>query len=423
MRKLFLTIMVLILTAAAPAATIRWVGNATTTAQVDKFTPADPNTGHIFTLTVTGLDSTTAAISFTVDANDVIGAVCYNLVKNWNASTDTLCTPITANNYQTYITLTADTSGTAFSVASSVAAGTGGTPAPTLTRSVTTKNEGPQDWTSTANWSGSALPGGAASQDVYVDGATILYGLDQSGISNTLDSLNISQSQIGSNPAAGYAPIYLQIKSTAIGCGAYYGPGTPSESAPINIDTGSTASTIVVYNAGTNGTMPAVRLKANSASTSVRALKGKVGIAYEAGETTTIGTLTVSYVNQPTSDADVYIGSDVTMTTLNQTGGDVVLQCGLTTATSEAGTLETAGSGTITTLNAKGAKCTLNSTGTITTLNITGGTVDFSRSAAARTVTTLKLDDGGKLKYDPSIVTLTNKVNSDNAVTLTATGG
>lgn len=409
--------------AAAPAATVRWLGNATEVAQVDKFTPTDPNTGHIFTLTATGLDSTTAAISFTADANDVVGAVCYNLAKNWNASTDTLCTPITAANNQTYITLTADTAGVAFSVASSVGAGTGGTPAPTLTRAVTTKNEGPRDWSSTANWSAGALPGGAAGQDVYINGATILYGLDQSAISNTLDSLSISQSQTGSNPAAGHSPIYLQIKSTTVNLGAYYGPGAPSESAPINIDTGSTASTLVVYNAGSNGTMPAVRLKANSGSTNVRVLKGKVGIAYEAGETATVGVLTVSYVNRPTSDADVFVGEGVTMTTLAQTGGNVVLQCALTTATSEAGTLDTAGGGAITTLNASGATCTLNSTGTITTLNITGGTVDFSRSAAARTVTTLKLDDGGKLKYDPSIVTLTNKVNSDNAVTLTAMGG
>jgi len=421
MRKLIEILMILILSVTASAATVRFTGNAAVVAQVDRFTPANPNTGDIYYLTATGLDGTTEQISFTVAGTETVAAVCDGLAAAWNASSDSLCTPITADpNY--LLVLTADTAGDGFSVASSVYDGSGGD-APTLTRAAITANAGPKDWSSTGNWSGGAVPGGAASQDVYVEDATIHYGLDQSGIANTLASLNISQSQIGSNPAAGYGVTYLQIKATAVNLGAYYGPGMPSESAPINIDVGSTESTIIVYNSGTNGTMPAVRLKANNASTNVRALKGKVGIAYEAGETATVGTITVSYVSKPTSDADVYIGDGVTMTTLTQTGGDVVLQCAATTVTTEAGTLQTAGSGAIGTLNAKGSTITANSTGTITTCTITGGTVDFSKSAASRTVTTLKLDEGGKLKYDPSIVTLTNKVNSDNAVTLTATSG
>ena len=420
MRKIFLTAIFLILAATASAATVRFTGSAAAVAQVDRFDPANVEVDDIFTLTVTGADNKVAAISFTATAATVDN-VCDGLAAAWNASTSTACTPVTADpNY--LLVLTADTAGNAFTITASATDG-GIADTQTLTKVPITANAGPRDWTSTDNWSGGALPGGAAGQDVYIEDATILYGLDQSGISNTLDSLNISQSQIGSNPAAGYAPIYLQIKATAVNVGAFYGPGTPSESAPINIDTGSTASTIIVYNSGSNGTMPAVRLKANSASTSVRALKGKTGLAYASGETATIGTLTVSYVGSPASDADVYVGSGVTMTTLAQTGGDVVLQCGLTTATAGAGTLTTAGSGAITTLNASGSTVTANSTGTITTLNITGGTVDFSKSAAARTVTTLKLDAGGKLKYNPAIVTLTNNVDSDNAVTLTAAGG
>jgi len=420
MRKILLIGLFLILAAASPAATVRWLGNATAVAQVERYDAGTVEVGDIFTLTVTGLDGVTKAISFTATAATADN-VEDGLAAAWNASTNSNCTPVTADpNY--HIVMTADTAGNAFSITASTTDG-GGNDTQTLSKTTITANAGPQDWSSTDNWSGGALPGGAASQDVYINGATILYGLDQSGISNTLDSLNIQQSQIGSNPAAGYLPTYLQIKVTAVNIGAFYGPGTPSESAPINIDTGSTASTIAVYNTGTNSTQPACRIKANSGSTNIRVLKGSVGIAYEDGETTTIGTLTSSYTSRPTSDADIFIGSGVTMTTLSQTGGGVVLQCGLTTATSEAGTLETAGSGAITTLNAKGATCTLNSTGTITTLNITGGSVDFSKSAGGRTVTTLKLDSGGKLIYDPSIVTLTNKVDSDNAVTLTATEG
>jgi hypothetical protein len=217
---------------------------------------------------------------------------------------------------------------------------------------------------------------------------------------------------------------YLQIKATAVNIGYNYGPGSPAGSGRIKLDLGSTASTVTIDNTGTNTdtNKPTVRIKANSATTVIRVRKGKVGIAFESGETTTIGSITVSYVSQPSSDADVFIGAGVTLTTLTKTGGDVVLNCAATTvSSSDSGTLITAGSGAITTLNAKGGTVTPNSTGTIGTLNInTAGTVDFTKSAAARTVTTLKLDAGGVLKYDPGIVTITNKVNSDNPVTLTA---
>ena len=95
----------------------------------------------------------------------------------------------------------------------------------------------------------------------------------------------------------------------------------------------------------------------------------------------------------------------------DQTGGDVVAQCGIgTAATMYAGTLKIHGSGTITLLWIKGGTCEPNSTGTITNLYVTGGTADFTKSAAARTVTTAKLDPSGIIKYDPSIVTMTNKI-------------
>ena len=60
-------------------------------------------------------------------------------------------------------------------------------------------------------------------------------------------------------------------------------------------------------------------------------------------------------------------------------------------------------------------------TGLIGTANLTGGTTDFTKSAAARTVTTLKLEAGATLKRDPDVLTVTNGIASDDAVTLTAT--
>jgi len=99
-----------------------------------------------------------------------------------------------------------------------------------------------------------------------------------------------------------------------------------------------------------------------------------------------------------------------------------VQRCAATTVTQKAGSLITEGSGAITTVNCRGGTMVSNSTGTITTLNIADGTghVDFTKSRNARTVTTVKLEAGGSLSLDPDVVTLTNKVDSDLPVKLTA---
>ena len=406
-------------------AIIRYTGNAIPVAQVDTFTPANCNEDDIFYLTVTGLDGSVAQVSFTCGSTETVAAVCAGLVAAWNASTNALCTGITAANNTTNITLTADTPGDAFSVASSIYDGGGGS-APTLTRAATTANAGPKNWADDDNWSGGSVPGGAASQDVYVDGATLLYGLDQSGIANTLDSLDVSRTQIGNNPISGILPTYLQIKASEIVVDAYDGPGTPVPKVPINIDSGSTASEVTVYNSGTNGTNPAIRLKADSASTNVTIYKGRVGIAYLPGETSTFGTIAAYYGSDVNNDVKLTIGSGVTLTTYLQTGGDNELICGCTTATITGGALTTEGSGTITTLNADGGTITANSTGTITNLNVQPEsgrfvTVDFTGSAEARTVTNCALDPGGTLKYDPAVITFTNYIISSKRVKYVAT--
>lgn len=397
-------------------ANVRWIGGATAVAQVDTFTPANVEVDDIFTLTVTGLDGTTDSVSFTATAATVAN-VTAGLTTAWNNETGSLFTGITAADNTTNLTLTADTAGVAFSVASSTTDG-GGTDDQTLTRAATTANGGPQDWSDANNWDGGAVPGGAASQDVYIDNATvaIIYGLDQSGIGNTLASLNIGKSftgSIGYNGATGYSGTYLQIKATVVNLGQHSGSGSPAGSGRIMIDTGSTASTINVYDTASTSSdsnKPSCRLKANSASTTINVQKGSVGVAYESGETTTVGTVNISYKTNKTSDADVYIKSGVTLTTLYKTGGDCELSCAATTVTNEAGTLKTYGSGAITTINQYGGSLYPNSTGTITTLNDLGGLVDTTISQQARTITTLKISNSAQFIYDPSVVTLTNKI-------------
>ena len=156
----------------------------------------------------------------------------------------------------------------------------------------------------------------------------------------------------------------------------------------------------------------AIRLKANSGSTTIGVLKGQVGVAPNPGETTTISSLSMSYSLSKETDANVVVGEGVTMTTLTKNAGTCYLGCAATTVNNDAGNLNTFGSGAITTLNIEGGTVTSNSTGTITTLNIIGGTADFTKSLASRTVTTCKIDTGGALAYDPSTLTITNDIEA-----------
>lgn len=197
--------------------------------------------------------------------------------------------------------------------------------------------------------------------------------------------------------------------------------GTPTNSPTSSLNA-LAASAIVVHNTGgtANSGTPAVRLLAVNAATTIEVKKGSVGLAIEAGEVSTVGTITEGYVTNRNGDADLVIGSGVALTTLVKTGGDCLLNCAATTVTHTAGILTTEGTGAITTLNSNGGTTYPNSTGTGTTLDIDGGHVDTTRSSAARTFTDCTLDGPGRLTYDPADVTFTNNVNSSSRVSLTA---
>lgn len=445
-------------------ADIRYLGTAGVVAQLDTVTVGGViEAGDIFTLTVTGLDGTTHEVTISA-ADNTIAQTVADIVTAWNNSTNSLTTGITAADASPDVTLTSDVAGVAFSVAATTTEANGDpADAQTFVLVNTTSNAGPSDWSSADNWSGGAVPGGAGGQDVFVEDSLvdILYGLDQSGIGNALDSLNISASyrgKIGTDGATGVAADYLQIKATIVNIGAETGPGTQAGSTRIKLDLGATASTVNVYRtaASTDIGKTSLRLKAANAATIVNVFRGSVGLAIEAGETSTVGTVNISWIQNRSTDSDVFISDGVTLTTINKTAGTCQVRCAATTISNSSGTLETFGTGAVTTYNSLGGLSNLSSTGTIATLNadggqattsgsmavtnmnadggdinsnssgqvenltITGGTVDFTGSTAVRTVTTPKLDAPGTMKYDPAVLTLTNKIDSDDAVTLKA---
>jgi len=264
------------------------------------------------------------------------------------------------------------------------------------------------DWSVAANWSGAAVP--VDGDFVYLENSSqdVTAGLAQEGIA--LASLTIAQSYTGS---IGTATAYLKIGSVLTNIGQYFGISRPNGSPMIKLDlndTDTTAGTVNIYDSGRSSdpNVPTIRLLINEATTVVNSYKGDIGIAPITGETSTVGTINVSYRTNASADADVFIGSGVTLTTLKAIGGDTVLNCAATTVTSTAGTLSTNGTGAITTLIVSGGTITLNSTGAITTVTGSGGTIDTTKSSSARTITTFNRSGTCKLKRDPSVLTITN---------------
>jgi hypothetical protein len=286
----------------------RWTGNALNVKQVDTFTPSQPDIGDIYTLTVTGLDGSTTQISFTATAATVAN-VTAGLVAAWNASTNALCTPVTAADITTALTLTADEAGIAFSVSGSA---TGGE---TLTRDATTANAGCHDVANADNWTAGAPEAG---DTLYFEDSSVnlLYGLDQSAIALTAAYIGKSfTGQIGVNGASGVAADYLKLNTPILRVGYNSGFSSLSGSGRIKIDLGSTACAVDIDDTGSaiDTGKPALRLKANSASTTIKVKKGSVGIAFESGETSTISSADVA------SGTTLIVGTGLTVTTLKGT--------------------------------------------------------------------------------------------------------
>lgn len=401
----------------------KWLGTAPAVAQVDTFTPGGTiEADDLFILTITGFDGTTEIISVAAGGtgvDDVTGA----LETAWNASTGALASTITASDETTHLTLTADTAGIAFKVVGTTTeAGGGAADDQTFIRTATTKNEGPNDWSSTGNWSQGTIPGATASEDTWIENSSvdILYGLDQSGAAETLTSLHFARTYtglVGHNGAAGLIGDYLQVKASEVQIGEHFSQARANGSSRIKLDVGTVESDIsVLYMASsTDSPKPACRLLMNNAATDIIEIKkGSVGVGSETDETSTLNDIRVSFDTLQNTDSELQLGEGVTFNLLVCDGGKTITRTttdlSSETVTVNAGSLVFDGSSALGTLNVSGGDVEPISTGDITALNVTGGNCDFTTSAEPRTVTTPKLDGPGVLSFDPAIVTFTNAI-------------
>lgn len=265
-------------------------------------------------------------------------------------------------------------------------------------------------WTSTSsgdysvagNWTPSGVP--VANDVVYITAgsASITAGLNQSAVG--LDGFFVEAGYTGS---IGSPSAYLQI---TVDTGE---PVALAGSGVIYLDLGSSDVSPIVNNTATvTGTSGFGLYLLGSALATLTVNKGVVGLAARGDQTSAATTLNVNWINSQLTDATVVCGAGVTLTTVNQTGGTLTINSAATTVTTLAGTCFILGSGAVTTLTNNGAALYPASTGTITTCNANSGTTDFTRSLAARTVTTLATaGQNATIIMDESYLTVTNRLN------------
>jgi hypothetical protein len=394
-----------------------FLGTAPLVAKVISIVPANVGIADVFKVTLTDDAGHSSLLSYTAIAatvKDVVEGLCALAVAAKAAGT-LPWTLVTATEDDTQLILTAVTAGVPVYAATATVDGDANN-TQTLTATTTTANSGPSDADCAANWSLGAVP--VATNDVYFENTDVdvLYGLGAFA-AVAFNSLNVAQSFTGKIGSADVAASgYFRCLASTCEIGYHYGYGTPAGSGRLKIDLGTTACAVTIHNSSgspTESSRPAVRLLAVNAGSVLHVRKGLVGLACETpAEVSTVSAVNVSYVASQETDADVLLGAGVTITSLTKTGGKAVLQSAATAVVNRAGSLTTAGAGAITTLTVEGGTVTSNSTGTITTCNADGGTIDFTKSTSARTVTTLAARNGSTatVKYDPAVLTVTNKL-------------
>ncbi len=404
----------------------RWLGQAIAVAQVD-------------TVQVTAFDASTT-YKLTVNSIDIVSEVgvtdedttAANMSAAWNLSTHPYATGITASVATDTVTLTADNAGEPFTVTSSVVGGTG--TIGSVTNSIA--NDGPNVWDSANNWE-NGVPSNTDDVAIEQGSVDIRWGIDQSGMSGTYASFKITKAysgKIGLNRNAffvanaedasvsEYRQDYLKIKCAVVGIGENLTGQSKNGSKRVKLDVGTTATVIRVHstpNSGDPSGNQPLMILANSASTDIFSYGGRVGVAVDVGETSTVRKIT------PTGGSLV-TGDGLTLTTWESNGGAghrLQAAATLTTLTATSGDVTTDGSFAITTMNVSGGTVNSNSTGTITTANLNSGTLDFVGNDQTRTVTTLTIKPGGNLRANQDAVTYTNEIaiSGDSSTTLKAT--
>ena len=256
----------------------------------------------------------------------------------------------------------------------------------------------PTDWNTAANWSGGAVPTASDNVRLVAAYSNNLAGFNASG--TALADFVVEKGfsgQIGSETAN------LQVSCTYF---EYSGEGDSY------IDLGSTSvdprilATAPAPGPGEYG------LYLIGTGFSVLSMEGgSLGLAAIHGQASTVTTIRQL-------GGELKVGSAAAVTTLSSYGGSAKVSCNLTNLNVYDGQVTTAEQMTITTVTLEDGTVVGNSSGTITTATVHGGELDLSQTGLSRTVTTLNLNPGGAVKYDPGSVPLSTISEADAPISI-----
>ena len=413
----------------------RWQPKATPIPEVWSITVADTwaadDTATItinekdLVLTV-GTDATTAnvatAISEMINGDDQSGtgdhvfSLTGNLVGEFSNVTATVSGSV--------VTVTGgrlDTDGTQTHLRSrpftlSAAEDTAGTG--TATAAQVTAASGPHHVNDADNWSGGSVP--VDSDDMVFDDGRVdcLYGLSAL-TAVSLASFTRRRSYTGriglpnenqddtSKPYYEYLPQYLALGDVGDAVTTTF--TLESDGGRTYIDNGDAQAIFNIRSdsrgpSGERNGIPAILIKGTHASNTVDVQSGSVGIAFIDGESAAVATLRVGYLSDRVGDSTVLCGDGVTLTTIVQTGGFLLIDSNVVTVTvHDQGTIQVGdrGAPTVTTLNLDGGTALYRGAGTLTTLNVgQNGIFDLRPGTKPVTITNTNLHSGSSY-HDP----------------------
>lgn len=385
--------------------------------------------GQIVSFSVTAFD---AATSYRVQ----IGHIVVSVLGNTDTATtaDDLRTAIGAEPHAYFlagvlvggtgsdVTLTALQSGVPVPISIAAVGGTGTLSALSTDQAAT----GPNHFDNAENWSDGAVPGNGDTAVYAESSIDCLYGIEQSGV--TLALLEVRQSYTG---RIGLAPSEWRVSSSTT-------VADVPELNPLALSIGWDAAVIggelgITESAG-SGRLHLTNAKAGASSTRVQrtarvpetglaqalalsfanagadvfieSALGGVGIAnLRPGDTATLGDLNVL----PSDDAAVFVAEGVTLGSLVQQGGQVVLKAAATVplVAVRAGQLWLDGGGyAVTQLDQDGGEVIdrhTHSSAEIVTLNLNAGRFRASGTREARTYTTINLAADAVLERDDAL--------------------
>jgi len=267
-------------------------------------------------------------------------------------------------------------------------------------------------WDQPDNWSGNTVPVDSDVIAFDTGNVDLLYALTTAIQPLTVNKSKQYTGNVGlayinvDNPAKPYAeyrtPLYLTFDDNSITTTLNLETGTGQGSSRFMVDNGAGQAVVNVLGKGSRKDLgtPCILWKGTHAANIVRNIAGDIGIAFYAGETAVVATLTTG--DSSTSQAETVCGSGVTLTTVTLNGGKQETSSAITTAVQNGGNW-THLLGTVTALTINAGTYYPNGAATHTTITVrTGGKLDCRKGTASFTVTNpIQLFKGAEIN-DPN---------------------